>query len=280
MNYNEVKSKVFSIIEDKLGIDLEDFNENSSYSNDLGCDSLDAVELMMEFEEEFQILISDEEFGMFERDDKVSKSIDFICNKLNIPTENKQKMKVKCINQRNFKNITLENEYQVLEESADFYTIINNRGVSARYSKDYFEVIVEPILQPIIEDIDEVGVEDVVDFSVEWDDDYTNILINIQENEVKLEYYDVSSNCGVASYHGVNWLFENCNFNTDLFKKIIENVIKTVSDRRNKAILIFSTNDEYPEIWTVLDELMDLSTETIENPNSDNEIKLWIKYVY
>lgn len=276
MNYNEVKQVIFSVIVDTFGIDLKNFNENSSYSSDLGADSLDAVELMMEFELKFGISISDEEFGMFERDDKVSKSIDFICNKLNIPIENKQKMKVKCINQHHFKNIIEGNEYEVSEETVDFYIIKNTLGNTARYSKEYFEVISEPI----IEDIDEVGVEDVVDFSIEWDDDYTNILINIQENEVKLEYYNVSSNCGVASYHGVNWLFENCNFNTDLFKKIIEEVIKTVSDRRNKAILIFSTNDEYSEIWTILDELMDLSTETIENPNSDNEIKLWIKYVY
>ena len=49
--------KVKSIIVDKLGIKPEDINDNSSFTNDLGADSLDTVELIMEFEKEFNIKI-------------------------------------------------------------------------------------------------------------------------------------------------------------------------------------------------------------------------------
>ena len=49
---SDVKSKVISIIVDKLG---------ASFTNDLGADSLDTVELIMEFEKEFNIAIPDEQ---------------------------------------------------------------------------------------------------------------------------------------------------------------------------------------------------------------------------
>jgi len=97
-------------------------------------------------------------------------------------------MKLKCINQGNFKNITLGNEYQLLEESVDLYTIINNGGVSARYSKGYFEVIPEPI-PDIIEDVEEVGVkEDEIDIDFDGDG---NIDCSINGNNIELDFYDM-----------------------------------------------------------------------------------------
>ena len=38
------------------------------------------------------------------------------------------------------------------------------------------------------------------------------------------------------------------------------------------------TNDEYEDIWTVLDEIMDTGSQIVENPNSELDVKLWIKY--
>ncbi|MFM2101952.1 MAG: hypothetical protein RIR05_938 [Bacteroidota bacterium] len=57
---SEIASKVKSIIVDKLGIDAAEVNESSSFTGDLGADSLDTVELIMEFEKEFNISIPDE----------------------------------------------------------------------------------------------------------------------------------------------------------------------------------------------------------------------------
>jgi len=187
-------------------------------------------------------------------------------------------MKLKCINQGNFKNITLGNEYQLLEESVDLYIIINNGGVSARYSKDYFEVIPEQI-PDIIEDVEEVGVvEDEIEVEFDTDDSDSDIVCSINDNIVTLDFYEVASNCGVKSYHRMNYLFENCDHNPVLFEKVITAIIEEVIYRNNSCMLIFSTNNTYPEIWTALDKVMDFSSKSVENPNSDLQVKLWIKY--
>ena len=58
---SDVKSQVISIIVDKLGVDEGEVTNEASFTNDLGADSLDTVELIMEFEKEFNIAIPDEQ---------------------------------------------------------------------------------------------------------------------------------------------------------------------------------------------------------------------------
>ena len=58
---SDVKSKVISIIVDKLGVDEGEVSTEASFTNDLGADSLDTVELIMEFEKEFDIQIPDDQ---------------------------------------------------------------------------------------------------------------------------------------------------------------------------------------------------------------------------
>ncbi|MFT5823145.1 MAG: acyl carrier protein [Crocinitomix sp.] len=58
---SDVKSKVTSIIVDKLGVAEEEVAAEASFTNDLGADSLDTVELIMEFEKEFNIAIPDDQ---------------------------------------------------------------------------------------------------------------------------------------------------------------------------------------------------------------------------
>ncbi|MCQ2204468.1 MAG: acyl carrier protein [Bacteroidales bacterium] len=58
---SEVASKVKAIIVDKLGVDEAEVVETASFTNDLGADSLDTVELIMEFEKEFNITIPDDQ---------------------------------------------------------------------------------------------------------------------------------------------------------------------------------------------------------------------------
>ena len=57
---SEVAEKVKNIIVEKLGVDGKDVTPEASFMNDLGADSLDQVELIMEFEKEFKISIPDE----------------------------------------------------------------------------------------------------------------------------------------------------------------------------------------------------------------------------
>lgn len=58
---SDIEDTVKSIIVDKLGVDESDVTPAASFTNDLGADSLDTVELIMEFEKEFDLTIPDEE---------------------------------------------------------------------------------------------------------------------------------------------------------------------------------------------------------------------------
>jgi len=58
---DDLAAKVKSIIVDKLGVDDDSISDESSFTNDLGADSLDTVELIMEFEKEFDLTIPDED---------------------------------------------------------------------------------------------------------------------------------------------------------------------------------------------------------------------------
>ena len=57
---SELESKVKAIIVDKLGVDEADVKPEASFTNDLGADSLDTVELIMEFEKVFDVTIPDD----------------------------------------------------------------------------------------------------------------------------------------------------------------------------------------------------------------------------
>lgn len=57
---SEIEAKVKDIIVDKLGVDEADVKPEARFTNDLGADSLDTVELIMEFEKEFGISIPDD----------------------------------------------------------------------------------------------------------------------------------------------------------------------------------------------------------------------------
>ena len=57
---SEIESKVNAIIVDKLGVEASEVKPEASFTNDLGADSLDTVELIMEFEKEYGISIPDD----------------------------------------------------------------------------------------------------------------------------------------------------------------------------------------------------------------------------
>jgi acyl carrier protein len=58
---SDIATRVKAIIVDKLGVDENEVTPEASFTNDLGADSLDTVELIMEFEKEFNLSIPDEE---------------------------------------------------------------------------------------------------------------------------------------------------------------------------------------------------------------------------
>ena len=72
---SEISTKVKAIIVDKLGVDESEVTDAASFSDDLGADSLDTVELIMEFEKEFDLQIPDDKA---EQITNVGEAIKFI----------------------------------------------------------------------------------------------------------------------------------------------------------------------------------------------------------
>ena len=58
---SDIAAKAKAIIVDKLGVDESEVTNEASFTNDLGADSLDTVELIMEFEKEFDLAIPDDQ---------------------------------------------------------------------------------------------------------------------------------------------------------------------------------------------------------------------------
>jgi acyl carrier protein len=58
---SDIATRISAIIVDKLGVDESEVTPEASFTNDLGADSLDTVELIMEFEKEFNIAIPDDQ---------------------------------------------------------------------------------------------------------------------------------------------------------------------------------------------------------------------------
>jgi len=74
----EIEAKIIKIVGDQLNVDEGEINPDSSFVDDLGADSLDTVELVMAFEEEFGIEIPDEDAEGIQ---SVQNAIDYIAAK-------------------------------------------------------------------------------------------------------------------------------------------------------------------------------------------------------
>ena len=71
----EIETKVIDIISEQMGTDKSEITRDTSFINDLNADSLDTVELVMEFEDEFNMSIPDEEA---EKIQTVGAAVDYI----------------------------------------------------------------------------------------------------------------------------------------------------------------------------------------------------------
>lgn len=79
MSHEEIVKKVKDIIVDKLGTEESEVTETANFTNDLGADSLDTVELLMEFERVFGIKIPDEDASQIAT---VADAVDYVEKKV------------------------------------------------------------------------------------------------------------------------------------------------------------------------------------------------------
>ncbi|MBK9126580.1 MAG: acyl carrier protein [Phycisphaerales bacterium] len=86
MDRAEIEAKVKKIVAEQMGVAETEIKPETSFVNDLNADSLDTVELVMEFEDEFEMSIPDEEA---EKISTVGMAIDFIVQHLNSTAQNK-----------------------------------------------------------------------------------------------------------------------------------------------------------------------------------------------
>jgi len=75
----DITDRVKEVVQNQLGCNMEQIVDSANYANDLGADSLDFVELIMAFEEEFGEAISEEDA---EKLTTVGKTIDYLCKVL------------------------------------------------------------------------------------------------------------------------------------------------------------------------------------------------------
>lgn len=75
MDEAEIKEKVIAIVAEQMGVEKGEISLETNFVNDLNADSLDTVELVMEFEDEFETSIPDEEA---EKIQTVGQAVDFI----------------------------------------------------------------------------------------------------------------------------------------------------------------------------------------------------------
>ena len=83
MSDSETEDKVISIVAEQMGVDKGELNRDTNFVNDLNADSLDTVELVMEFEDEFETSIPDEEA---EKIQTVGQAIDYIQGHIDKPS--------------------------------------------------------------------------------------------------------------------------------------------------------------------------------------------------
>jgi acyl carrier protein len=80
VNEQEIEAKVIDIVAEQMGVDKSEISRETNFQTDLNADSLDIVELVMEFEDEFETNIPDDQA---EKIQNIGQAIDFIKANMN-----------------------------------------------------------------------------------------------------------------------------------------------------------------------------------------------------
>ena len=201
-----------------------------------------------------------------------------------------------CTNPKNYK-LTQGKVYEILDEEDGYFLLVNDSNKTVRYYSDLFDdVIAIPDEETIVLPPPPARTEaDVISsLNVTCGDqrctvtyvDLNNQTVNFQTSTIGISGTEIS--CGIRQISGINNILSSIDNNVstadddllELRKEIVKRVISLLirANRGNTRWMLMSTNydDLYEDYFDVFDSLAQTNLGWENNPNSGNEIKLWV----
>ena len=199
-----------------------------------------------------------------------------------------------CINPKNYK-LTQGKIYEILDEEDGYFLLVNDSNKTVRYYSDLFgdiEEAVEEVAPPPPPARTEADVISSLNVTCGGQRctvtyvDLNNQTVTFQTHTIGISSTDIS--CGIRQISGINNVLSTIDNNVDtdeddlleLRKEIVKRVISSLIryNRGNTRWMLMSTNndDSYEDYFEVFDSLAQTNLGWENNPNSGNEIKLWV----
>ena len=199
-----------------------------------------------------------------------------------------------CTNPKNYK-LTQGKVYEILDEEDGYFLLVNDSNKTVRYYSDLFadaEEAVQEVAPPPPPARTEADVISSLNVTCGGQRctvtyvDLNNQTINFQTSAIGISSTDIS--CGIRQISGINNILSGIdnNVSTDeddllgLRKEIIKRVISSLIhyNRGNTRWMLMSTNnnESYEDYFEVIDSLTQANLGWATNPNSENDIKLWV----
>ena len=199
-----------------------------------------------------------------------------------------------CTNPKNYK-LTQGKVYEILDEEDGYFLLINDSNKTVRYYSDLFDDVEEaveevaPPTPPARTEADVISSLNVTSSDQRCSVTYVDLnnqTVNFQTSTIEISGTDIS--CGIRQMHGINNILLSIDNNVsttdddllELKKEILKRVISLLINRNrgNTRWMLMSTNNNssFEDYFEVFDSLAQTNLGWENNPNSGNEIKLWV----
>ena len=199
-----------------------------------------------------------------------------------------------CINPKNYK-LTQGKEYYIVDEEDGYYLLANDSNKIVRYYSDLFGDIEEAVEEvappppPARTEADVISSLNVTSGGQRCTVTYVDLnnqTVNFQTDIIGISGTEIS--CGIRQIYAINNILSSIdnNVNTDeddlleLRKEIVKRVISLFINRNrgNSRWMLMSTNNDdiFEDYFDVIDSLAQTNLGWENNPNSGNDIKLWV----
>ena len=199
-----------------------------------------------------------------------------------------------CTNPKNYK-LTQGKVYEILDEEDGYFLLVNDSNKTVRYYSDLFgdvEEAVEEVAPPPPLARTEADVISSLNVTCSGQRcsvtyvDLNNQTVNFQTDTIRISGTEIS--CGIRQMHGINDILSDIDNNVstadddllELKKEIVKGVISLLINRNrgNTRWMLMSTNNDssFEDYFEVFDSLAQTNLGWENNPNSGNDIKLWV----